>query len=137
MLKRTIVVGDIHGCIDELKELLNKISYNKNNDRLILLGDLIDRGPNSVGTVEFARKNNIESVLGNHEFKLLKWYSANNKSNLNYKHLHYKEYSIEDIQYIQKMKNYIYLEDQNTVIVHAGLKSGISLENQKQQDLIY
>lgn len=52
---RTIIVGDIHGCIDELNELIKTISYDKKTDRLILLGDLIDRGPDSVGVVQRAR----------------------------------------------------------------------------------
>ena len=63
--KRTIIVGDVHGCIDEFDELVNLVSYDKTRDRLILLGDLIDRGPDSVAVVKRAREMNLECVMGN------------------------------------------------------------------------
>ena len=50
--KRHIFLGDIHGCIDEFKEMINVISYNPQEDRLILLGDLLDRGPDSVAVYD-------------------------------------------------------------------------------------
>jgi serine/threonine protein phosphatase 1 len=43
--RRIIIVSDVHGCIEEFKELLDLINYKSPNVRAILLGDLIDRGP--------------------------------------------------------------------------------------------
>ena len=71
-IKRHIFIGDIHGCLDEFNELLNKLSYDPKEDRLILLGDLIDRGPDSVGVVRKARELRLECVMGNHEHKYIK-----------------------------------------------------------------
>lgn len=62
---QALVIGDIHGCLDELKELIQGIDRAKT--RIILVGDLIDRGPESEGTIDFVRSNNIECVKGNHE----------------------------------------------------------------------
>lgn len=70
---RTIIIGDIHGCYREYKDLLKKVHYNKNKDRLILLGDLMDRGPRSYEMLQWAirwKEENPESffmVRGNHE----------------------------------------------------------------------
>jgi bis(5'-nucleosyl)-tetraphosphatase (symmetrical) len=69
---RTIVVGDIHGCVDEFRELVGKISL-QDDDRLVLLGDLIDKGPDSAGVVEYARRLDAECIMGNHEEKALRW----------------------------------------------------------------
>lgn len=68
------VVGDIHGCLEEFDELLKKIQYNKNQMRLVLLGDLLDRGPDPVGVVRRVRELNVECIMGNHEEKHLRWH---------------------------------------------------------------
>jgi len=64
---RTIVCGDIHGCFDEMMELLNHINFCE-DDVLICVGDLLDRGPKSWDVANFFRNTpNAFSVLGNHE----------------------------------------------------------------------
>lgn len=74
---RTIIIGDIHGCFDEFNELLDKISFDQEKDKLILLGDLIDRGPFSFNVVEKVMnlKNEMGDrcvvIRGNHEQMLL------------------------------------------------------------------
>jgi serine/threonine protein phosphatase 1 len=64
-----LIIGDIHGCLDQLKELTENIDRTKT--RIILCGDLIDRGPNSIGVINYVRDNNIECVLGNHELMFI------------------------------------------------------------------
>ena len=70
---RTIIVGDIHGCYKEFITLLKKVNYKKKRDRLILLGDLMDRGPFSYEMLHWAirwKKENGERFFllrGNHE----------------------------------------------------------------------
>lgn len=130
---RTIIVGDIHGCIEEFEELIKIVSYDKAYDRLILLGDLIDRGPDSVAVVRKAREMGLESVMGNHEYKFLKWYRSNGK---NYdSQEYYANLSDEDVNYIAQMPTSIKIGD--TIIVHAGLRPGIPLEKQSKDDLMY
>lgn len=68
-----VAVGDIHGCIEEFDELLKKIQYNKNRMRLVLLGDLMDRGPDPVGCVRRAMELGAECIMGNHEEKHIRW----------------------------------------------------------------
>ncbi len=73
MSVRTIVVGDVHGCLDELDELLRLVELRPGFDRLVFVGDLLDRGPDPVGAVRRARELGAASVLGNHEDKHLRW----------------------------------------------------------------
>lgn len=134
--KRTIIIGDIHGCIDEFNELIKKLSYDRKSDRLILLGDLIDRGPDSVAVVKRARELDLECVMGNHEHKFVKWFrSSGTKNDVYDRRPHYAQFSDQDINYINRMSNYIKLD--NTIVVHAGLRPGISLGQQSKDDLFY
>jgi hypothetical protein len=65
---RLIVIGDIHGCLDELHDILFKCSFNPDNgDRVVLVGDLVNKGPYSLEVVRYARTNNFLSVRGNHD----------------------------------------------------------------------
>ena len=73
MEKRTIVIGDVHGCLAELDELLRTVEYKQGEDRLVFVGDLVDRGPDSVGVVRRVRELRAECILGNHEEKHLRW----------------------------------------------------------------
>jgi serine/threonine protein phosphatase 1 len=74
---RTLVVGDIHGKLDLFNLLLEKMEYRAGEDRLILIGDLVDRGENSRGVVtraiELKREapNNVVVLRGNHEAMML------------------------------------------------------------------
>lgn len=64
-------VGDIHGQLDLLKAVLGKIEFDKSKDRLFAVGDLIDRGPQSIETLDFFLDNEFaHSVWGNHEWCL-------------------------------------------------------------------
>lgn len=66
-------IGDIQGCFDELKRLLDKIHFRADCDQLWLTGDLVNRGPQSLQTLEFlfALSDNLVTVLGNHDLHLL------------------------------------------------------------------
>ncbi len=68
---RDFVVGDLHGCIDEFEALLKQIEFDFSNDRMFAVGDLIDRGPNSMACLRLLEKPWFFSVLGNHEDMML------------------------------------------------------------------
>ncbi|OGU17767.1 MAG: serine/threonine protein phosphatase [Geobacteraceae bacterium GWC2_53_11] len=72
MSLRTFVIGDIHGCADTLRRLVEEKLQPSPADRIYLLGDLIDRGPDSKGVLDFIfelrkRGLTVESIRGNHE----------------------------------------------------------------------
>jgi len=138
MIEKTVVISDVHGCIDEFSEMLNLVDAKSPYVRIICLGDFLDRGPDSVGCIRKARELDLECVMGNHEHKFIKWFrSMGTKNDVYDRHDYYSKFSDEDINYISRMSQYISLPEQNTVVVHAGLRAGVSLENQKKDDLYY
>jgi serine/threonine protein phosphatase 1 len=68
------VVGDLHGCYDLLESLLGAVSFDKTKDRLFSVGDLIDRGPNSLRCLELLFEPWFFAVQGNHELMLLDFF---------------------------------------------------------------
>src|SRR5256712_13056911 len=69
-MARTIVVGDIHGCFDELTDLLGLIKL-KNNDRVVAVGDLITKGPKDAEVLDlFISDRRFSSGVGNHDRKI-------------------------------------------------------------------
>ena len=79
-MDRTIVIGDIHGCYDELIELLNRVTFAP-EDRVVAVGDLTVKGPNSRGVLDlFSNDPRFWSVLGNHDLALVRHWRGENVS---------------------------------------------------------
>lgn len=74
-MTRTIVVGDVHGCSAELDALLEAVELGS-HDRLVFVGDLVARGPDSRGVLAIVRRTGAIALRGNHEDKVLRWWTA-------------------------------------------------------------
>lgn len=148
IMKRTIIIGDVHGCLNEIKQLLSLVSYDKNKDRLIFLGDIVDRGPNSAGCVSLARTLDAESVMGNHDIKYSKYYkhekkvkkekNYKNPMNFNSERLKvYESLSKDDLKWIRDLPYKIYLKEIDTLLVHAGVSNKFPPLFQPKKHYIY
>jgi serine/threonine protein phosphatase 1 len=70
-LGRDLVVGDIHGCFDLLWDALDRVRFDPTRDRVLSVGDMVDRGPDSAGVLDFLCHPWALAVRGNHEDMLL------------------------------------------------------------------
>lgn len=70
---RDFIVGDIHGCFSRLQAELDRIGFNPECDRLFSVGDLVDRGPESLLALEWVAKPWFHPVGGNHEDMAVRW----------------------------------------------------------------
>ena len=139
MNKRLLAIGDIHGCFDSLKELVeHKIQLQK-SDKLILLGDYIDRGEKSKEVIDFIMELqnkgfDIVPLMGNHEQMLLDAFEDEKNSSLwmhNGGHETLKSFEIKsikniDLSYIRFFKGlaFYYLID-DFLFVHAGFNDDL------------
>lgn len=70
-LGRDFVVGDLHGCTTEFHALLNAAEFDSAKDRVFSVGDLVDRGPDSMGALRLIQEPWFFAVMGNHELMML------------------------------------------------------------------
>lgn len=70
----TYIVGDVHGCFRTLEALLHRIAFEPSTDRLVFVGDLVNKGPDSLSVLRWVQRHRqtAETVLGNHELRLLR-----------------------------------------------------------------
>lgn len=69
---RRIFVGDIQGCREEFERLLSLLRFDPASDELYLVGDVVNRGPDSLGSLRLARTLQARTVVGNHDVHLLR-----------------------------------------------------------------
>jgi len=120
MTGRIIAIGDIHGCVDEFAQLLAKLELTR-PDRVVLLGDLVNRGPDSAGVIALARRHAHRALLGNHELRLLNYRRTGDPTHLkksDYATL--SQLSAEDWAYLARMPLTYPIPELKTVLVHAG-----------------
>jgi serine/threonine protein phosphatase 1 len=117
---RLIAIGDIHGCHAEFSEMLSRLDLGK-DDRLVLLGDLVNRGPDSRKVLQLAREHQAISLLGNHELRLLKYRQTGDKRFLKDgdQETHQK-LQPDDWKYLESMALTLEEPELNTVFVHGG-----------------
>jgi RNA ligase len=142
--KRIIAIGDVHGCWDQLDELLTDIEWDEDKDIIFFTGDLVDRGPQVNTVLKFIKTSqdagiNVYSVMSNHEHKFLR-YLKGNKVQLSHglsqtvgqvdpkDHDKYRVW-LESLPYIIKFgTNYI---------CHAGINPTQLMNHQRRDTLLY
>ncbi|CAF1652544.1 unnamed protein product, partial [Didymodactylos carnosus] len=156
---RTLIVGDVHGCIDELNELISKAlpNYDQSTDMILFVGDLVGKGPSSLEVVDRVRQLGGHSVLGNHDQYLLKCAEQQGRLDelkklkpdnpIDYSYLaclpafkepslsdseHHalaSEASLDQLEFLSTLPLTITIPFYDIVIVHAGLRPQISSLN--------
>jgi hypothetical protein len=137
---RAIIVGDVHGCAAELRALLDRLAYVKGEDELVFVGDLVARGPDSLGVLDVVRESGGIVVRGNHEDRLLSWRRAMDArargefalppdlGRLHSEIAHAMR--PEDWALLEASTITHFLPTNKVLVVHAGLVPGVPLEQQ-------
>ena len=136
-MQRTFLIGDVHGCIDELLDLMQLLRPNQ-NDRLIFIGDLIDRGPNSAAVVsqvvKWSKELEVKLVLGNHEEKFLRYVKHIRSGSGKEKEMTGAEefpallaiISENELEFLQQSFYSLHLPECDVFLVHGGLWNTVS-----------
>lgn len=131
---RVIAIGDVHGCLDELQALLRRCDYRP-GDQVVFLGDLVSKGPDSLGVVQMAREIGSIGVRGNHDFEVIRWHQAI-KSGADPPVIGSEHYTIAstlskaDLKWMYSLPWYLSSKELGALFVHAGFVSGIRLGKQ-------
>ncbi|MBM7067245.1 polynucleotide kinase-phosphatase [Actibacterium sp. 188UL27-1] len=144
------IIGDIHGCFDELTELLTRLGYaidpfdpaaedlitaaHPQGRRVIFVGDITDRGPQNVNALRLVMgmvaQGSAQCVIGNHDFKLNKWLKGksvtlNHGLDLTAAELEKTSdafrKTVQDFTW--DLRSHLWLADGTLVVAHAGLKA--------------
>lgn len=155
-MQRTLIISDIHGELKLFNKLLKKIKYNADKDQLILLGDYIDRGPDSKGVLDrvMALKKQGAIVLkGNHDDMMIaavdnkpdewkRWERAGALSTLESYNSSIKSMELpesdefkEHVAFIREM-DYFYEQD-NYIFVHADIRPDILFEENERHTFLW
>ena len=136
MASRTIVVGDIHGCYDELQELLEKVGLDK-TDRVVSVGDLITKGPKSREVLEqFMSDERFSTVIGNHDLALRRRWNGENIELKGAQKEAHKELKHEKDRYLSFLNSLPFVIDLTAhLVVHAGIRPNVELYSQTTGDL--
>jgi serine/threonine protein phosphatase 1 len=143
MINRVLVVGDIHGALKALKQVLERAMITS-NDTIIFLGDYLDGWSESPQLLDFLidleKKYKCIFIRGNHDELVLHWLQNNHDNPMWYNHggestvMAYQKISEEDkkkhIHFLLNLRNY-HIDEDNRLFVHAGFTNlkGVTIEH--------
>src|ERR1051325_6051937 len=135
-MSRTIVIGDIHGCYDELTDLLNVIDFQP-DDRVVAVGDLITKGPKNRETLDlFIKDHRFSSVIGNHDRTLRQKWRGEPVALTKAQRKTINELESDRDRYFEFLKSLPFFIDLGShLVVHAGIRPGVPLDEQMASDL--
>ncbi len=164
--ERIFVIGDIHGCLDKLEQLWEQIDPHPDRDQLVFLGDYIDRGEDSSGVLDYLlqlQQTHAETIflMGNHEKMFIDFLEGEDRALFIYnggestlksylgriKSFWSNAHGISDDEalnllvpaqhraFLDELHPYYTTEDY--IMVHAGVRHGVPLEQQSQEDLVW
>jgi diadenosine tetraphosphatase ApaH/serine/threonine PP2A family protein phosphatase len=133
---RTIVIGDIHGCYDELVALLDKVQAGA-SDRIIAVGDLIVKGERNREVLDFFMSDaRCASVLGNHDRAILRYWRGKKKKLSEQQEDCRRELESGRERYEAYLASLPLTLDLGAhLVVHAGVRPGVALADQSAKDL--
>ncbi len=136
MSGRTIVVGDIHGCYDELMALLDKAALDE-GDRVVSVGDLIVKGEKNREVLDlFIKDKRFSAVIGNHDRAILRYWQGEGNALKESQERARAELEPDQSRYFTYLQSLPLMIDLGShLVIHAGLRPGIMPSGQVAEDL--
>ena len=123
---RVIVVSDVHGCLEPLERLLERVKV-VDRDLVLFVGDLVNKGPDGPGVLRKVRSlPGAMSVRGNHEERL----------NIGKEITDKEKFLSEELGFLKSLPLSIFVQDRNLLVVHAGINQQRSIEKQKKKEVL-
>jgi hypothetical protein len=140
---RTVIVGDVHGCLDELLALVERCG-ELGGTRYVMVGDLVSKGPDSQGVVRWAREANAAAVLGNHDAAVLRVRDEDAHPSPKAHHVAVaRTLGPADWAWLEARPLWLAVDAMGKtegasshLVVHGGLVPGVPLEAQVRKDLL-
>jgi hypothetical protein len=136
---RTIFIGDIHGCRNELEELLAEVGIG-DGDQVVSVGDTVVRGPDPSGTLKVLRAVGALGVRGNHEDRLIRWYELRGTKHApplgDLTRKTARELSRADFATLKALPLWVDFPQHGVRVVHAGVAPGVPIEEQHPHTLM-
>jgi len=131
-----LIVGDVHGCLDELRDLL---AVAPSDAELLLVGDLVAKGPDSAGVVALCRERAARAVRGNHDEHCLRAWRADRRGEPHPRKLgpaHRQVLATLDddaFRWLDALPFWLRLPRDGVVVVHGGLVPDVALDAQQPE----
>ena len=138
-MSRTLYIGDVHGCADELEKILDAFGYVRGSDTLYQTGDIINKGPDMMRAMKIVEDCGILTVRGNHEEHLIRMMQTPESYWTEKQRKRFKALSLEEWNYIRDtVKTWpLWRDTPHALLVHAGLEPGKShLEDMNPEVLL-
>jgi bis(5'-nucleosyl)-tetraphosphatase (symmetrical) len=134
---RRFIVGDIHGCVQELNNLLKEFQFSPSKDQLYSVGDVMGKGPYPLESLKLLKYSQAKIVLGNHEVGFLRGLHLPIEQQSHW-HKKYIASLGKEVEYWkEEMQSWpYYIEEEDIIIVHAGLEPGISKLKDMDPDIL-
>ena len=133
---RTIIIGDVHGCIAELEKLLRKVDADPHRDDILFIGDLVNKGPESEKVFDLFLDLKADAILGNHEHAILKQHAGDWKPSRSYKRLQ-KEFGKHFDRFVDEIRTWPAFRDTHDYLaVHAGVRPDLDVANTTIEQLV-
>ena len=137
--REVVVFGDVHGCLDELKILINQQQLTPSNTLFIFCGDIVNKGPKNHASLQFVRSLDALVVRGNHEERVIKealdWRRCPDTYRIPPKLAWVKSVTDEELDYLMQLPYTISIPSLQAIIVHAGLLPWVPLELQQPKTM--
>lgn len=126
MTKRTLYIGDIHGCADELERIIDAFGFVRGKDTLYQTGDIINKGPDMMRALKTVLDLGILTVRGNHEEHLIRMMETPQTEWTEKQKNRFARLSLEEWTFIRDtVKDWpLWRDTPHALLVHAGLEPG-------------